>query len=365
MVQSFLQRLGIRHPILQAPMAGGGDTPEMVAAVGEAGGLGSLACAYRTSADIEAAAASVRSVTDRGFGVNLFAPTPEPVRADDAAALQAVQPYFKDLGLAAPTVPASGGFDADAQLVAALGSGATVFSFTFGVMPPSVIAAAKQRGMLVMGTATTVAEAVMLERAGVNAVIAQGAEAGGHRGTFLGDPRSAMVGTLALVPQVVDAVTVPVVAAGGIADGRGIAAVLALGASAAMLGTAFLTCAEAGIPQVYKQAIARANADETAITTAFSGRAARGIVNRFVSGMAEAEHAGAVLPFPLQNALTRPMRAAAAKQGRADLLSLWAGQGCGLSRDLASGDLVRTLAAETEAALQRVSLGLSPAAAPT
>jgi len=353
MDQSFLNRLGLRVPILQAPMAGGADTPEMVIAVAEAGGLGSLACAYRNPAQIQAAAGAVRGATARGFGVNLFASTSEGGLRDDKAALRAVAPYFDELGLAPPEMPGSGGFDADAQIAAALDSGATVFSFTFGVMPAEIIQAAKARGMLVIGTATTVAEAVVLERAGVDAVIAQGAEAGGHRGTFLGDPRSAMVGTLALVPQVVDAIRGPVVAAGGIADGRGIAAVLALGASAAMLGTAFLTCDEAGIPDIYKQAILEASADQTALTTAFSGRAARGIVNRFLAEMTEAERSGAVLPFPLQNALTRPMRAAAAQQGRADLLSLWAGQGCGLSRAYSSGDLVRALAAEAEAVLQR------------
>lgn len=361
MDHAFLRRLGLRCPILQAPMAGGADTPEMVIAVAEAGGLGSLACAYRTPARIRAAAAAVRVGTRRGFGVNLFAPTPEEEPGDHSAALRAVAPYFEDLGLAPPEVPTSGGFDAEAQIDAALDSEATVFSFTFGVMPAAVISAARARGMIVLGTATTVAEAVALEQAGVDAVIAQGAEAGGHRGTFLGDPHTTMVGTLALVPQVVDAVSVPVVAAGGIADGRGIAAVLALGASAAMLGTAFLTCAEAGIPDVCKSAILAAGADDTTLTSAFSGRVARGLRNRFTSEMETAERSGAVLPFPLQNALTRSLRAAAAQQGRTELLSLWAGQGCGLARAVSSGDLVRTLTTETEAALRRFGPGPWPA----
>jgi nitronate monooxygenase len=203
------------------------------------------------------------------------------------------------------------------------------------------------------GTATTVDEAVALERAGVDVVVAQGSEAGGHRGTF-DDAKadSSLVGTLALVPQIVDAVRVPVVASGGIMDGRGIAAALALGAGAAQLGTAFLTCDEAGVPDAYKQAILDAHEDETRVTRAFSGRAARGIVNRF---MREIDAAGDVLPFPLQNALTRPLRTAAATQGRAEFLSLWAGQGVRMARRQTAADLVAALVKETDDVITRLS----------
>jgi nitronate monooxygenase len=203
------------------------------------------------------------------------------------------------------------------------------------------------------GTATTVDEAVALERAGVDVVVAQGSEAGGHRGTF-DDAKadSSLVGTLALVPQIVDAVRVPVVASGGIMDGRGIAAALALGAGAAQLGTAFLTCDEAGVPDAYKQAILDAHEDETRVTRAFSGRAARGIVNGF---MREIDAAGDVLPFPLQNALTRPLRTAAATQGRAEFLSLWAGQGVRMARRQTAADLVAALVKETDDVITRLS----------
>jgi nitronate monooxygenase len=228
-----------------------------------------------------------------------------------------------------------------------------VFSFTFGMLPGAARDKVKARGLMIAGTATTVDEAIALERAGIDFVVAQGSEAGGHRGTFAGPAdyaafEAGMIGTLALVPQIVDAVRVPVVASGGIMDGRGIAAVLALGASAAQLGTAFLTCEEAGIPDVYKQAILDAREDQTRITRAFSGRPARGIVNRFMREVEE------VLPFPLQNALTRPLRTAAAKQGRAEFLSLWAGQGVRMARRMKAADLVATLAEETDAAVRRL-----------
>jgi nitronate monooxygenase len=204
------------------------------------------------------------------------------------------------------------------------------------------------------GTATTVDEAIALEVAGVDAVIAQGSEAGGHRGTFLGLAEASMVGTMALVPQIVDAVKVPVVASGGIMDGRGIAAALALGADAVQMGTAFLTADEAGASDAYRAQILAAKDNATRLTSAFSGRFARGIRNRF---MEEVDAAGgdAILPFPAQNALTRPLRTAAAKQGRAELLSLWAGQGTRLARSLPAAQLVALLAAEADETLARLA----------
>jgi len=349
----LMERLGLTHPILQAPMAGGGDTPDMVIAAGESGALGSLACAYRTPDQIRAATSTVRSALGRSFGVNLFAPNPAPEKPASAEdALRFVAPYYEELGLGAPDIPNDGGFDFDDQLAAALDSGAALFSFTFGLMPAPVIEAAKSRGMLVMGTATTVEEAVNLEASGAEAIIAQGAEAGGHRGTFGGDSGSGMIGSISLVPQVVSTVDVPVVATGGIADGRGIAAALALGASAAQLGTAFLTCTESGIPDAYRQAILAAGAADTTVTSAFSGRPARGIVNRFMREAEGVGAEGAILAFPLQNALTRPIRAEAAKRGDAGLLSLWAGQGLGLARSVSTRAQIETLVKETEAAIR-------------
>jgi nitronate monooxygenase len=187
----------------------------------------------------------------------------------------------------------------------------------------------------------------------VDAIVTQGSEAGGHRSTFAGSFEAGLVGTIALVPQVVDAVTVPVIASGGIMDGRGIAAALALGASAVQMGTAFLTCHEAGIPEAYKEAILTAHEDETRITRAFSGRPARGIVNRFMTEIDSISET--ILPFPLQNALTRPLRSAAAKQGRAEFLSLWAGQAVRLARRQSAADLIARLVKETEEAVGRLT----------
>ena len=353
------QRLGLTHPIVQAPMAGGGDTADLVAAVGEAGGIGFIGAAYLTPDQIAERAQAIRARTDKPFGINLFAPLPAPTPpADSAAALARIAAYHAELGLPAPAAPKPGADAFAEQVAAALNSGAAAFSFTFGIPSPDVIAAVKARGLLLIGTATTVEEAVALERAGMDAVTAQGGEAGGHRGTFAvgdgpADFGAAQVGTMALVPQVADAVRLPVLASGGIMDGRGIAAALALGACGVQMGTAFLACEEAGIPDAYRQAILTARAHETRITSAFSGRPARGIVNRVMSEVAEEE----ILPFPLQNALTRPMRTAAARQGRAEFLSLWAGQGVGMARHQRAADLVARLADETDTAIRKLSGG--------
>ncbi len=344
------RRLGIAHPVVQAPMAGGSDTPELVAAVGAAGGIGFLGSAYRTPEQISAAAAAVRAKTDAPFGVNLFAPTPVPPPVDPEPAVSRLAGYFEELGLQRPAAPALPADGFDAQVAAALDCGAAAFSFTFGIPPAAVREAIKARGMLLIGTATTVAEAVQLKAAGFEAIVAQGAEAGGHRGSFAGAFESSMVGTMALVPQAVDATGLPVLASGGIMDGRGLAAALMLGAAGVQMGTAFLAAAESGLPDAYRQALATAREDGTRVTRAFSGRPARGIANRF---MDEVEAAGEILPFPLQNGLTRPLRTEAARQGRAEFLSLWAGQGVPMARPQGAGDLVARLVTEAQAALGR------------
>lgn len=347
--------LRFHPPVIQAPMAGGGDTPALVAAVSNAGALGFIGAAYLSPAQIREAGREVRARTDRPFGVNLFAPGKASERPSDfGPAVQILAPFFAELGLPAPAPPADSGDGFEEKLSAAIDIGASYFSFTFGLLPESATRAVKARGIFLMGTATTVAEAVALEKSGVDAVIAQGSEAGGHRGTFLEeDFHAALVGTMALVPQVADAVRVPVVASGGIMDGRGIAAALALGAKAVQMGTAFLTCEESGVAEAYKEAILGAHEDQTRITRAFSGRPARGIANRF---MVEVDAAGAVLPFPWQNMLTRPLRSAAARQGRSEYLSLWAGQCPRLARRQTAAELVARLRKEMDGVLE----GLRP-----
>ena len=341
------QKLKIAHPIFQAPLAGGGDTPDLVGAVCNAGGMGFIGAAYLNPEQIAATAAAVRARTSRPFGINLFAPIPPSMDCGNAETILAsMAPYFAELGLPSPSLQKPGGGSFEEQLAAALATGASVFSFTFGELPANAVEIIKTRNMFLIGTATTVDEALTLEKSGVDAIVAQGSEAGGHRGTFRGDFAAGMIGGISLVPQIVDAVRVPVIASGGIVDGRGIVAALALGASAVQMGTAFLTCHESGIPEAYKKAILAAHEDQTRISRAFSGRPARGIVNRFMEGIESEEDS--ILPFPLQNALTRPLRTEAAKQGRAEFLSLWAGQGVRMAQRQSAAELVARLATEID-----------------
>ncbi len=221
------RRLGIRHPVLQAPMAGGATTIELVAAVCESGGAGFVAAAYSTPEQIADFCRGVRARTRRPFGVNLFAPLPMPAPPDDPrSALERIAPFHAELGIDPPSLSPSPQESFDAQLEATLAGGASYFSFTFGIPPSDALAAVKAAGMFVIGTATTVEEAIALESAGVDAVVAQGSEAGAHRGSFAVPFEAAMVGTIALVPQVVRAIRIPVIASGGIMNGDGIVAAL-------------------------------------------------------------------------------------------------------------------------------------------
>jgi nitronate monooxygenase len=224
--------------------------------------------------------------------------------------------------------------------------GVAAFSFAFGALPAADVAELHARGTAVIGTATTPGEARELEATGVDAVVAQGAEAGGHRSTFAGPFDAGLVGTMALVPQVVDAVRLPVIAAGGIMDGRGIVAALALGAAGVQMGTAFLGCTESGTHPLHLEALfARRETDTTRLTRSYSGRPARGFANRF---MVEVEKAGAILPYPYQNALTSDIRRAAAHEGRSDLMAMWAGQGAPLAVATSARQLVADLVAQAE-----------------
>jgi nitronate monooxygenase len=346
MTQSdFLRDLGITHPIIQAPMAGGPSTPELVAAVSNAGALGSLGSAYSTPEQIAADIKKIRALTDKPFNVNLFAGGYAPESpVDSAPMLTLLAEIHEALHLPPPTLPAWPKNPFAEQLQAVLETRPAVFSFTLGIPEPHAVARLQAAGIAIFGTATTVQEGKMLEASGVTAIVAQGAEAGSHRGTFAGSFEDAMVPTLELVRSLRVAVSTPIIASGGLMDGREIAQAFARGASAAQLGTAFLTCPEAGTPEAYRRAILAARADTTLITRAFSGRPARALLNTFVSKLEGQEKI--ILPFPLQNALTRPMRTAAAKLGESGFLSLFVGQGVTRTRAMAAAELVSRLVAE-------------------
>ena len=298
--------LQIQHPLLGAPMAGGPTTPALVAEVSRAGGMGFLGAAYLSPEQILEASREVRSRTDRPFGINLFAEVPPGPPVDPAPMLALLRPIHAELGIPPPAPAEAAGPSLDAQLEAVTQSGAVAFSVTFGLTSAAQASRLKSAGLVRIGTATTVEEARRIESAGFEAVVAQGSEAGGHRGTFAGGFAESLVGTMALVPQVVDAVKLPVVAAGGIMDGRGWVAAEVLGAAGVQLGSVFLASDECGAAPAYKEAVLAATEDGTAVTRAFSGRPARGLVNRFLR--AAEERPEAILPYPAQNALTRPMR---------------------------------------------------------
>jgi nitronate monooxygenase len=344
----LIDLLGIRHPILQAPMLGS-TTPALVAAVSGAGALGAMGCTRMGAEEIAAFVAAMRGATNGAFNLNFFA-HPEPV-ADPravAAARARLAPFYDRAGLGAvPETLAAPypGFSAPV-LEALLAARPPVVSFHFGLPPGDAVARLKAAGIRVLSTATTVAEARALEAGGADAVIAQGWEAGGHRGAFGVEPEDAGVGLMALVPQVADAVRVPVIAAGGIMDGRGIAAALALGAAGVQMGTAFLTCPEASVPQAHRDAVTGARDDDTVLTAAVSGRPARARRSAYARAMR-----GADLPaFPLMYTLSAPLLA-----GSEEAEFLLYGQAAGMARPMPAGRLVETLAAEAQARLAGLS----------
>lgn len=346
---AFTRAFGMSVPVVQAPMAGGATTPELVAAVSNAGALGSFAAATLAPAAIAAGVARIRALTGRPFCVNLFVLRPKaPDPAALGRALALLAPLHAELGIESPQVPPRFCEDPRAQFEALVECAPALASFAFDVLDAKDVERLHARGCKVAGTATNVAEARAWEAAGADFVCAQGMEAGGHRGTFIGRYEDSLIGTMALVPQIVDAVKVPVLAAGGIMDGRGVAAALALGAAAAQMGTAFLDCAESGIHPAWKDALRNAGDTATALTLAFSGRMARGVANDYMRRMAAVQHE--VPAYPVQNALTGALRAAAAREGNAQYMSLWAGQGVAALRSLPAAELVSRLAEETAAA---------------
>jgi len=351
---SFVKLLAdLPIPILQAPMVGatGG---EIVLAVCGAGGMGSLAAGALAPQDIEAEITALKAATDVPFGVNLLmAPKASPDPAVLDAALARLAPWYAALGAPVPDLPNSFAPDFEAQLDAVIRSAPPMASFTFDILNRAQVDALHAAGTYVVGTATTVAEARAWAEVGADGICAQGFEAGGHRGHFQRDIDESLVGTMALVATIREAVELPLIAAGGIMDGRGVAAALALGADAVQMGTAFLLADEAVTSGPWREAVREALDDPTRLTRAFTGRHARGIENRFMRELRPVEDE--VPAYPVQNRLTQPLRAAAAQAGEPEMLSLWAGQGVRLARPGAAAEMVRRWWDEARAASRTLS----------
>lgn len=339
--KEFSARLGIRLPVLLAPMAGACAT-SLSAAVANAGGMGACGALLMKPEEIAAWCADFRAQSQGEFQINLWIPGPEPKR--DAELERRQREYLAQWGPEVPESATEGVLpDFDAQFRAMLGARPKAISSIMGVYSPELVREMKARGILWFATATTVSEAKAAEAAGADAIIAQGAEAGGHRGTFdASEAERRMVGLFALLPQVVDSVSVPVIATGGIADARGIAAALILGASAVMIGTGFLRCPEAKINPAWADALGKMEADETMITSAFTGRPGRSVANAYARASA-APDTPVPAPYPLQRGLTRAMREAAGKEGKADRMQMWAGQTAKLARTESAGQLAQEL----------------------
>lgn len=340
------QLLGIELPIIQAPMAGVQGSA-LAAAVSQAGGLGSLPCAMLTLDAMRTEITALQAQTDRPFNVNFFCHTPPVPDSEREAAWRVVlSPYYKELGIAPEQIPAGPGrvpFNQEAADLLAEFKPAVV-SFHFGLPAADLLAQVQGWGAKIFSSATTVEEAKWLETQGADAIIAQGVEAGGHRGMFLTEDVSTQVGTLALVPQIVQAVSLPVIAAGGIADGQGVRAALALGAAGVQVGTAYLLCPEATTSQVHRAALTSELAHHTALTNLFSGRPARAIMNRL---MRELGPLSAVPPpFPLATSAIAPLRAKAESVGSGDFSPLWSGQNTSGCKEIPAADLTRALAAQ-------------------
>jgi nitronate monooxygenase len=351
----LIDLFGIEHPIVQAPMAGAMDAA-LAAEVAAAGGLGSLPAGMLSREALHDQFAKFRARTDKPVNINFFCHNPPELNnAREAGWRDRLAPYYRELGIdpSAP-VPSSNRAPFDAAFCEAVEEiKPAVVSFHYGLPSAKLVARVKAAGCRVMCSATTPAEAVALERAGVDAVIAQGTEAGGHRGMFLTDDLATQVGTFALVPQVADAVRVPVIAAGGVADARGIAAAFALGAAGVQIGTAYLRCPEAKISAPYRAALASAGANSSVLTNVMSGRPARAVVNRLIR---EVGPISDLAPeFPLAAGALAPLRAKAEAAGSGDFSPMWCGQGAALGRDLPAGEMTKALAAEAQALLRRLA----------
>ncbi|WBX79453.1 nitronate monooxygenase [Virgibacillus salarius] len=341
------RKLDIQYPIIQAGMAGGTTTPELIASVSNAGGLGTLGAGYMNPKHMKQTIQKIKKLTNRPFGVNVFIPeTPNVSEKEIEKANELLRPFRKELKLTEPKVtkPLTHLFEKQMEII--LEERVPVCSFTFGVPSKEEVQQLKQKGTIVMGTATTVKEAMINEEHGIDMVVMQGSEAGGHRGTFSASFDKAMIGTMALIPQTVDHVNISVIAAGGIMDGRGVLASLTLGAQAVQMGTAFVTSLESGANKQQIEAILTSTEEHPVITSAFSGKPARGIQNEFITKMAPYERS---LPgYPVQHTLTKQIRSEAAKQNRPEWVHLWSGQSPRLSKRKSAASIIADIVSQVD-----------------
>lgn len=344
--------LKIKYPIIQAPMAGGITTSNLVAEVSNIGGLGMIGAGYMDSIQMRKQIREIKKLTSKVFGINLFVPNEFVVTERIVnSANEVLQPIREQLNL-----PQNDNLEIptfnhvveafNEQIKTVIEEEVSICSFTFGIPSVKVIRELKRHHIILIGTATTVREAIENERAGIDIVVVQGSEAGGHRGSFIRGHQESLVGLMSLIPQVADNVSIPVVAAGGIMDGRGLMASICLGAKAVQMGTAFLTCKESGANELHKEGIINAHEDQIVLTRSFSGKWARGVKNRFIAGMQENE--ASIPNFPIQNTLTKEIRKASSSQKRADFMSLWSGQSPRLAEKQSVNSLIKKVIAEAK-----------------
>lgn len=340
----------IALPLILSPMAGDAGTPELVAAVSNAGGLGSLGAGYMSPEDIRSFIKRLRQLSSKPFNINLF--VPERHEASDAQLEQArktVQAACHELNFTVPSIKPPYAPSFEQQMNVVLEEKVPVFSFTFGIPDRHWLVELKKNGIKTIGTATSLEEARLLEQSGVDAITAQGREAGGHRGTFIGRAEDALTSTNELVSLLVKHIHLPIIASGGIMNAKGIAASLALGAAGVQMGTAFLCCHESGIHPLYKELLLNAKEDPTTLTRAFSGKLARGLANQFIKRMRA--HEKDILDYPVQNRLTSAMRREAARQNATDFMSMWAGQAAYLCKAMPAAELIAVLNQEMNSML--------------
>ena len=346
-------KLGIEYPIIQGPL-GGFSSQRLTAAVSNFGGLGSFGAHGLAPSAIQEVVAEIRSLTNKPYAMNLWVSMEDDGAATSDAeaferALSHLAPHLEAVGASKPRFSPYQQVRFEDQVRVLLDAKVPAFSFIYGIPPKEILEECLRQGILTIGTATTPDEAIALEKAGVDVIVASGFEAGGHRGSFLRSSEDSLTGTISLVPQIVDAVEIPVVAAGGIADARGITAAFALGAEGVQMGTVFLACEESGASSLHREAILSGKASRTSLTRGYTGRLARGIHNQLLEEM---NRPGvAILPYPLQRSLMRNLAGPAQQAGRSEFLALWAGQSAGLTQHSEVATLLQSLVNEVSEAL--------------